>query len=57
MELRISGQPWCLFLDVDGTQLEIAATPDSVQVETSLQDLLDRLRTVLGGAVALVSGR
>ena len=57
MEWRISDQPWCLFLDVDGTLLEIAATPDSVQVETSLQDLLDRLRTVLGGAVALISGR
>jgi trehalose 6-phosphate phosphatase len=57
MERRISSQLWCLFLDVDGTLLEIAATPDSVQVEASLQDLLDRLRTVLGGAVALISGR
>jgi len=57
MEWRISDQPWCLFLDVDGTLLEIAATPDSVQVEQSLQDLLHRLRTVLGGAVALISGR
>ena len=37
--------------------LEIAATPDSVQVEASLQDLLARLRTVMGGAVALISGR
>ncbi len=57
MEWRISDQSWCLFLDVDGTLLEIAATPDSVRVETSLQDLLRRLRTVLGGAVALISGR
>ena len=57
MEWRISDQSWCLFLDVDGTLLEIAATPDSVQVDTSLQDLLERLRTVLGGAVALISGR
>jgi len=57
MEWRIPDQPWCLFLDVDGTLLEIAATPDSVQVEASLQRLLDRLRTVLGGAVALISGR
>ncbi len=57
MEWRISDQLWCLFLDVDGTLLEIAATPDSVQVEPSLQDLLHRLRTVLGGAVALISGR
>jgi len=57
MERRISDQPWCLFLDVDGTLLEIAATPDSVLVAASLQDLLDRLRIVLGGAVALISGR
>ena len=57
MERRISDQPWCLFLDVDGTLLEIAATPNAVRVEASLQDLLGRLRTVLGGAVALISGR
>jgi len=57
MEWPISDPLWCLFLDVDGTLLEIAATPDSVQVETSLQDLLGRLRTVLDGAVALISGR
>ena len=57
MEWRISDHQWCLFLDVDGTLLEIAATPDSVQVATGLLDLLDRLRTVLGGAVALISGR
>jgi trehalose 6-phosphate phosphatase len=57
MEWRITDQPWCLFLDVDGTLLDIAETPDSVQVETGLQDLLARLRTVLDGAVALVSGR
>jgi trehalose 6-phosphate phosphatase len=57
MEWPISDQLWCLFLDVDGTLLEMAATPDSVQVGAGLQDLLARLRAVLGGAVALVSGR
>jgi len=56
-ERRIPSQRWCLFLDVDGTLLEMAATPDAVQVEANLQDLLNRLRTVLGGAVALISGR
>lgn len=55
--MRISDQSWCLFLDVDGTLLEIAESPDSVQVDESLQDLLTRLRAVLDGAVALVSGR
>ncbi|HEY1890816.1 MAG TPA: trehalose-phosphatase [Steroidobacteraceae bacterium] len=46
-----------LFLDVDGTLLEIAATPQDVSVS---DDLRQRLRTIAhagGGAVALVSGR
>ena len=47
----------CLFLDVDGTLLDIAASPQSVHVDDRLRDLLLRLRVALGGAVALVSGR
>ncbi len=46
-----------LFLDVDGTLLEIAAAPQSVSVP---DDLRERLRTLFlagGGGVALVSGR
>jgi trehalose 6-phosphate phosphatase len=49
--------PWCLFLDVDGTLLELAATPTAVVVEPALLDLLARLRAAAGGALALVSGR
>jgi trehalose 6-phosphate phosphatase len=49
--------PWCLFLDVDGTLLEIAPTPDAVQVEDSLKRLMLRVRDALDGAVALISGR
>lgn len=48
---------WCLFLDVDGTLLEIAPTPDAVRVEEALKQLLRRVRDALHGAVALVSGR
>ncbi|MGB5103029.1 MAG: hypothetical protein WBO04_06865, partial [Steroidobacteraceae bacterium] len=48
---------WCLFLDVDGTLLDIAATPDGVRVDDSLQDLLGTTRQALDGAVALISGR
>jgi trehalose 6-phosphate phosphatase len=48
---------WCLFLDVDGTLLELAATPQAVVVEPALLDLLARLRRAAHGAVALVSGR
>jgi len=48
---------WCLFLDVDGTLLEIARAPGDVSVEDSLRDLLQGVGVALGGAVALVSGR
>jgi trehalose 6-phosphate phosphatase len=48
---------WCLFLDVDGTLLEIAPTPDAVVVDESLKHLLLDTRHALHGAVALVSGR
>ena len=47
----------CLFLDVDGTLLDIAPSPQSVYVDDRLRDLLLRVRVALGGAVALVSGR
>ncbi|HEY4471102.1 MAG TPA: trehalose-phosphatase, partial [Stellaceae bacterium] len=46
-----------LFVDVDGTLLEIAPGPDLVQVPPSLPDLLLRLSTERDGALALISGR
>jgi trehalose 6-phosphate phosphatase len=48
---------WCLFLDIDGTLLELAVTPAAVVVDRELKDLLARLAQTLEGAVALVSGR
>ncbi len=45
------------FLDVDGTLIAIADTPDAVHVDAALLELLARLREASGGAVALVSGR
>jgi len=48
---------WCLFLDVDGTLLELADHPGAVFVDRELKTLLDRLRTAADGAVALISGR
>lgn len=51
------GQDWALFLDVDGTLLELAEHPDAVIVPEGLPHLLARLRDSLGGALALVSGR
>jgi trehalose 6-phosphate phosphatase len=46
-----------LFLDVDGTLLEIAPRPDLVAVPPELPPLLGRLARRQGGALALVSGR
>lgn len=46
-----------LLLDIDGTLLDIAPTPDAVVVPASLSDDLASLSENLGGALALVSGR
>lgn len=48
---------WAYFLDVDGTLLDIAETPDAVVVDAALLDLIARLHRESGGAMALVSGR
>ena len=48
-------ESWALFLDVDGTLLEIAQTPQDVHVPESLRDLLNSLCVRLDGALALVS--
>jgi trehalose 6-phosphate phosphatase len=48
---------YALFLDVDGTLLDIARTPEAVEVSEELKKILNSLKTTLGGALALVSGR
>src|SRR5260370_37133957 len=52
----ISGA-WALFLDLDGTLLDIAPSPESVRVPRTLHRDLERAREVVDGALALVSGR
>ncbi len=46
-----------LFLDVDGTLLDFASTPDAVVVSDELRTLLPELATACDGALALISGR
>lgn len=48
---------WAYFLDVDGTLIDLADTPDAVHVDAALLQLIARLHRASGGAVALISGR
>ncbi len=48
---------WAFFLDMDGTLVAIAETPDAIRVDAALLDLLARLHRASGGALALISGR
>jgi len=52
---RLDG--FCVFLDIDGTLLDLAGTPDAVIVPDGLQSDLRGLSARLGGALALVTGR
>jgi len=46
-----------LLLDVDGTLIDFAPTPDEVVVPPDLPDSLRSLRALLGDALAIITGR
>ena len=46
-----------LFLDFDGTLVEMAETPDAIRVAPDLSVLLSRLSETLKGRLAIISGR
>lgn len=48
---------WALFLDIDGTLLDLAAHPSAVTVDQDLAPLLRALYDATAGAVALITGR
>jgi trehalose 6-phosphate phosphatase len=52
-----SNADWALFLDFDGTLVDIAPSPESVHVPRELPTLLGHLDAALGGALAIVTGR
>jgi trehalose 6-phosphate phosphatase len=52
-----SSDGWAFFLDIDGTLIDIAPTPDAIVVPPDLPAVLDRLRAQAGGALALMTGR
>lgn len=50
-------QGMALFLDLDGTLLDIATKPDCIVVPPGLIDTLRRIESGLGGAMAVLTGR
>lgn len=48
---------WALFLDVDGTLLALADTPDGVVPNRRVSRVLEEIGGYLDGAVSLISGR
>lgn len=57
LEDLLSREPLALFLDFDGTLVDIAPTPDGIFVPPMLAEKLHALRDRLEGRLALVSGR
>ena len=51
------GTAWALFLDFDGTLVDIATTPDAVVVHPRLHTILSACVDGFDGAVAVVTGR
>ncbi len=53
----VTSTGWAVCLDLDGTLIDIAETPDAVIVPDALIALLDGLRTDFSGAIGILSGR
>jgi len=56
-EVGVRPQEIALFLDVDGTLLDIEDHPDDVVADAPLLELLETLYARTDGAIALISGR
>jgi trehalose 6-phosphate phosphatase len=52
-----AGRHWAFFLDIDGTLLDIAATPEAVHTAAADCRLIRSLHVAADGALALISGR
>lgn len=57
MEARPRAPAIALFLDFDGTLVEIADRPEAIRVDAGLPELLAATQRRLGGALAVLSGR
>lgn len=56
-EFNLSLDDFCLFIDADGTLLDIAPRPEHARASRYLLAILDDLYFALEGALAVVSGR
>jgi len=56
-QLLAARAPVALFLDIDGTLLDVALTPSTVRVPPELSGLLSAISARLSGALAIVTGR
>jgi trehalose 6-phosphate phosphatase len=56
-EILEAPSAWALFLDIDGTLLDMAPAPDAVVVPPEVPRILSGLAATFGGAVALSTGR
>ncbi len=56
-DIDFDGKRDALFLDLDGTIIDLAPTPSGVRTPAGLVEDLARLTKRLGGALAVVSGR
>ncbi len=55
--LRANHEDTAFLFDLDGTLVEIAPLPDDIVAPAGLEDALDSLVRLTGGAVGIVSGR
>ena len=53
----VDPEQWGLFVDIDGTLLGVAPTPDAVSVPPGLVQLLEGVVRGLNGAAAILTGR
>ncbi|WP_176473802.1 trehalose-phosphatase [Actibacterium ureilyticum] len=55
--IRLDPDKSALFLDFDGTLVDIAPSPSAILVPADLVQILNRLNRLLSGALAIVTGR
>lgn len=55
--LPVPQKNWALFLDIDGTLIDLAPSPDLIRIPPELPHILETANKTLDGAIAFVSGR